>query len=79
MRYENAAGISMPLVKRLEAGTYYWCRCGKSATPPFCSGAHEGTDATPLEFKVDVTSTQVLCSCGLSTKPPGCDGAHKDY
>ena len=79
MRYENAPGLPMPLVKRLEAGTYYWCRCGKSSNPPFCTGAHEDTEVTPLEFKVDFASTQVLCSCGLSTKPPGCDGAHKDY
>ena len=76
MRYEHAGDLPKPLVKRLEAGTYYWCRCGKSTTPPFCSGAHEGTEFTPLEFKVDLNSTKVLCSCGLSQRPPECDGAH---
>ena len=79
MRYESAGGRQMPLAKRLEPGTYYWCRCGKTADPPFCDGAHEGTGSLPLEFTVDVASTKVICSCGLSENPPNCDGAHKDY
>ncbi len=79
MRYENAADVKKPIALRLEPGTYYWCRCGRTTTPPFCSGAHEGSDFLPLEFEVEVGSTRVLCSCGLSANPPQCDGAHKDY
>jgi CDGSH-type Zn-finger protein len=71
--------MQMPLAKRLEPGKYYWCRCGKSATPPFCSGDHESSGILPLEFTVDVGSTKVICSCGLTENPPNCDGAHRDY
>jgi len=32
-----------PIPVAVEAGkTYYWCSCGKSATQPFCDGAHRG-------------------------------------
>ena len=33
-----------PAVIELEAGTYYWCRCGRSEKQPFCDGAHAGTE-----------------------------------
>ena len=33
-----------PYEVELEAGTYYWCSCGRSATQPFCDGSHKGTD-----------------------------------
>lgn len=78
-RFEDTDRAHMPLTIRLEAGKHYWCRCGKTSTPPFCSGAHEGTGITPLEFEVDIASTKVICNCGLSKKPPSCDGSHTDY
>ena len=28
-----------PLALEVEAGTYYWCACGRSAGQPFCDGA----------------------------------------
>ncbi len=37
---------------------------------PFCDGSHEGTDITPLEFEVKISSTKVFCSCGLTKRPP---------
>jgi CDGSH-type Zn-finger protein len=31
-----------PILVPVEAGkTYYWCSCGKSASQPFCDGAHK--------------------------------------
>ena len=30
-----------PFTLELEAGTYYWCACGKSKNQPFCDGTHK--------------------------------------
>ncbi|NLV73042.1 MAG: CDGSH iron-sulfur domain-containing protein [Actinobacteria bacterium] len=79
MRFNNVGDIHTPLTKRLDAGTYLWCRCGETKNVPFCDGSHEGTGIQPLEFGVNVGSTKVLCSCGLTKRPPECDNAHKDF
>ena len=39
-----------PYILELEAGTYYWCACGKSADQPFCDGSHTDTEFEPVEF-----------------------------
>lgn len=67
-----------PYAVDLEPGTYWWCSCGKSKNQPFCDGSHQGTEFTPMEFKVDTAGKQWLCGCKRSGKPPFCDGTHND-
>lgn len=66
-----------PSVITLEAGTYYWCACGRSRDQPFCDGAHAGTGIEPLEFTLTETKEVALCQCKHTKTPPFCDGTHK--
>jgi CDGSH-type Zn-finger protein len=77
MRFVNDPGTSHPLVLELAPGTYNWCQCGQTKTPPFCDGSHAGSGITPLAFTVEETKTVAVCSCGLTADPPFCDGSHK--
>ncbi len=56
---------------------YWWCACGKSATPPFCDGAHKGTGATPVQYIATRDREVRFCGCKRTGKPPLCDGSHE--
>jgi len=66
-----------PMPVEVEAGkTYFWCACGKSATQPFCDGAHKGSGVAPVKFTADADKKMFFCGCKASAKAPFCDGTH---
>lgn len=65
-----------PYILSLDAGTYQYCTCGRSARQPFCDGSHVGTDFSPMDFTLDRPRLVTLCGCKHTTTPPYCDGSH---
>lgn len=69
---------TFPVKVTLEADQYYFfCTCGRSASQPFCDGAHKGTSLVPKPFKVEQEQEAYLCQCKQTSNPPFCDGSHK--
>jgi len=66
-----------PIVTELEAGTYWWCACGRSANQPWCDGSHKGSGCEPMKVEVPETKRYALCVCKQTQNAPWCDGAHK--
>lgn len=66
-----------PYVLELDAGSYWWCACGRSANQPFCDGSHQGTGFEPIELELAEAQKVWLCGCKRSADAPHCDGTHK--
>jgi len=65
-----------PYPVELEAGRYFWCKCGASKKQPYCDGSHKGTEFTPLPVEIDTPKKVYLCGCKHTKNPPFCDGSH---
>lgn len=65
-----------PIVQKVNPGTYWWCACGRSATQPFCDGAHKGTGLGPIKQEIAEAKQVAWCACKHSAQKPFCDGSH---
>jgi CDGSH-type Zn-finger protein len=65
-----------PYVLDVEAGTYYFCTCGKSAKQPFCDGSHKGSSFVPKKVEITEAKKVAFCGCKHSGNGAFCDGSH---
>ena len=65
-----------PVVLELEAGTHYWCACGRSSNQPFCDGSHKDTEFRPVKYTAEKGGKVFFCGCKASANQPRCDGSH---
>ena len=73
---EPVIAQKFPFVQKAEAGTFWWCACGRSKSQPFCDGSHKGTGFAPKQEKIAEAKTVAWCGCKHSKTAPFCDGSH---
>ena len=66
-----------PYVKKMAAGTYWWCACGLSKDQPLCDGSHKGSGITQKKVVLTEEQTVAWCGCKHSANGAFCDGSHK--
>jgi CDGSH-type Zn-finger protein len=74
---EPVIAQKFPYALELEPGKYWWCACGRSASQPFCDGAHKGSEFAPVPFELAEAKKIWLCGCKRTHDQPFCDGTHK--
>ncbi|HNQ89764.1 MAG TPA: CDGSH iron-sulfur domain-containing protein [Verrucomicrobiota bacterium] len=66
-----------PIVQKTAPGTYAWCACGRSASQPFCDGAHGDSGFAPMLIEIPQERQVAWCACKQTKTPPFCDGTHR--
>ena len=65
-----------PYVQDMKAGTYYFCKCGKSEKQPFCDGKHNGSGFSPEAITIEEDKKVAWCGCKQTANGAFCDGTH---